>query len=483
VGFATPGISVGGLWSADNVWLGHTARRPAGDTRGDSEISVRITGATAISLRACIFNAGDLDVYVNGALQDPSGNGGAWATIPLAGSFDASATYYVTLKSRSNLWLDSSAFLILSGPNPTTSTPPDCGPQYVVSSLTARPYATQVAALTNIPNFPAYQAAGAQCTFHTDARILEARVNVTSSTNGIRLWMNPNGGGLRLMVDGAYQALDQLPLSGALGHLWRWVNIGAGLAPGQHVITLWVCSTISNEAYPPNIGAMDWYRVMFYGMAPDTTWAPPSAPAALVLGDSITYGMGVNDPTDADLDTSLGWFQQVTVAEDRAMVNWGIPGESVYDIVQNGAASKRILQYEYPQLLAALSGKSALYVWLGTNDITAGNLTPDQFQGCVSRLIGLIRSHNRTAEILFLGILHRANGTPNLLVDAYNAAIQAAVARSDSRVGFVKTADWIDPRTDLDADGVHPNLSGAAKIAAKWKSTILRVSATGVVTP
>ena len=88
----------------------------------------------------------------------------------------------------------------------------------------------------------------------------------------------------------------------------------------------------------------------------------------------------------------------------------------------------------------------------------------------MEQIISRLRVHNAYIHVLLAAIIPMASDRVSERIMRYNAGL-GALARSldtpGSRVMLVDQFQGFDPERDT-YDGLHPNESGARKMAAKW---------------
>ncbi len=199
------------------------------------------------------------------------------------------------------------------------------------------------------------------------------------------------------------------------------------------------------------------------------------------LGDSITNGAGwriyLQDLLKADGYT----FRMVGGRNDP------LQPEGVWSD-HGGSAGWTIGSFPYSQEFGGAdvdwigSRPELILLMIGANDMQWG-----QAQGAPERLGELLDKiwHDLPQVTIFVAQITpfqvggRVNDQPNgalinPMVDAYNAAIPAVVAKrvaAGKRAVVVDQHKGFDPATDL-KDKVHPNESGHHKIAARWMEAI-----------
>jgi hypothetical protein len=161
-----------------------------------------------------------------------------------------------------------------------------------------------------------------------------------------------------------------------------------------------------------------------------------------VIGDSIAWGQG-GDP---------GFVAVVTAnypAEHVTLANHAFP----YARVLNDMATQ--------VAVAASDNADTIITQLGTND------EADSFAVAYQSGLEALHVSNPNAKIYCMAPLNRSY-EPNRAVHSLSVrtAVTGAVAAGVPAV-YWDTEDWVIYPGDLNEDGVHPNTTGHAKIAAQ----------------
>lgn len=263
-----------------------------------------------------------------------------------------------------------------------------------------------------------------------------------ATTKSIRLWqynhLNPSR--LILLQDGKPIA-DVTPSNASAG--MDVVSLATGLS-GSH----------EYEIDPVQVGRPTY----IYALMVDRIDAVKhiALPLDVTYGDSLAQETG----TSAGLffDARRGDAYQIAKAAGHASLLVGFGGVGVSTFLRdNTSAATTIL----PVLPARV------FIWAGAADMRAAvELTT--FQAAYQQMLANFRTAlKRGQKIYCRGIPPEVNWVRERLT--YNAAIAAAVeAMGDPNIKYVNTDGWIDPRKGVDTDdGIHPNASGGAKIAAR----------------
>lgn len=136
-------------------------------------------------------------------------------------------------------------------------------------------------------------------------------------------------------------------------------------------------------------------------------------------------------------------------------------------VINHAVSGETIITHMDAQVVAAASdGASKIFIGLGTNDDNAGNMATLRAE--IEENIDELRASNASASLYWINVLPRwtdvGGGTE---VDKSN--IRAAIAASCAAKGVTCWDTYTDPWiTSADTtDGLHPNDTGRAKIAAR----------------
>jgi len=200
---------------------------------------------------------------------------------------------------------------------------------------------------------------------------------------------------------------------------------------------------------------------------------PPAVGAAvriMPLGDSITDGANVPGGYRIELWRRL-------VDRDRLAIDF-------VGSLKNGPASLRDPDHEghsgwrIDELAAQVDGWLArdrpeiVLLMIGTNDMLQ-DYAVDQAPTRLGALLDRIRLRVPRARVLVATVPPLGKPVWQARVTAYNAALPPIVetrAKAGAALSLVDVARGLTP-ADL-ADGVHPNASGYAKIAAAWYAAL-----------
>ncbi|MBT8193317.1 MAG: hypothetical protein KJP22_07950 [Acidimicrobiia bacterium] len=237
----------------------------------------------------------------------------------------------------------------------------------------------------------------------------------------------------------------------------------------------------------------------FFMLAAVIVVAPPEAVAAaplkiLLAGDSITEGSGGDTAYRCDLWDALGGAVDL-VGTRTDVEDCGTAGFDADHAAQGGITTADWVDTMGPAAFA-LDYDAAL-VHIGTNDVNGVNFDwtqayVDGLEVKYRQLIAGLRQNNPNVTIYlaqiipcsfgpdgsgFLGcdVTHEGgqdnNGQPVEGINDVWARIAGDSSTAASPIVLVDQTAGFN-LSDLKADGVHPNTSGKAKIAAKWAAAL-----------
>jgi len=183
--------------------------------------------------------------------------------------------------------------------------------------------------------------------------------------------------------------------------------------------------------------------------------AAPVPQTILFLGDSLTYGLGLDDPATQSYPALVQ--KKISAAGLNAkVVNAGLSGDT-------SAGGLRRVDW-------LLRQKVDIFVLaLGANDGLRG-IDPAVTEANLNSIIAKVKRDDPAATIILAGMM-----MPPILgadyVRAYDQVFPAVAARQ--KVTFIPfLLDGVGGHSDLNqADGIHPNATGAAIVASTvWKT-------------
>jgi hypothetical protein len=206
----------------------------------------------------------------------------------------------------------------------------------------------------------------------------------------------------------------------------------------------------------------------------------PAAGATLrimPLGDSITNGDYDGLPSHAGYRLDLWTRLSLTQGSSFVMVGSLQSGPSSIDRHEEGHPGYWIANPQDPSISISTYVNSwvtnnpsdVVLLMAGTNDIWGGSQTA---ASDLSSVIDVIVSRLPSATVLVGSI----PPSTQFNVTSFNSAIPTVVNSKVSQgknVRFVDTASVLNLATDMNADGVHPNLLGYNKLAYKWYNAIM----------
>ncbi len=439
-----PGAVYSGQWLDWVIPSGRAVRQWQGQ---NTQLDLVITGTELLML--CNYDAGQVTMQVSvdgGAFTPLAGNGGTWADVTVfSGLSDSPHAVTIKQTAGSTAWfyLDFNTAFTVSGAAPAIGAPPNAPAMIPLSGgrlLVEGGWNGQ--ALAGYSNPPV-----------SISSWMDAAVRLRAKCNALSVWMLLDGSKIKTQIDGVDGALltADPPVWAAGTPVYGWLQIMSGLDNAvEHEYSF-------SLAYSP-YGASAIHAVGLTGG--EISGVAGRRPVRIAFyGDSVTYGT-----TGTGNDSSLGYVHRVGFFTGRhgpfEIWNRAIPGTTVKD---SGAV-------RVSDLISA--APTQVVILYGTNDMTGvgGPETISEFQIAYSNMLAQIISGLTGAKIFCLGIMPRND----VAVDRqpWSAAIKAAVNGAGSKnLIFVPVEGWIDPATDT-ADGVHPNGSGYAKIAARLEGLL-----------
>jgi lysophospholipase L1-like esterase len=191
-------------------------------------------------------------------------------------------------------------------------------------------------------------------------------------------------------------------------------------------------------------------------------------PTILAFGDSITQGGGKQFPCYRqvlipELRKRGVAFTFIGPMEDAASAHAGYGGKSTKDLL---AISKEVYS-RYPADIVLIHS--------GHNSFSEDKPVPGIIRD-TEAIIDTIRGINPDATVLLAQVIPSGKLPKYSYIPELNrelASLATRLTRRGCRVVLVNQADGFDWRTDTLSDKVHPNASGAKKMAAKWMDALL----------
>ncbi|GAB3175491.1 hypothetical protein GCM10027059_49130 [Myceligenerans halotolerans] len=249
--------------------------------------------------------------------------------------------------------------------------------------------------------------------------------------------------------------------AGESARVFGFVGSGSTATPSQVSVNGTLCDGQTGPPPDPTSSPTD-----------DPT-TPPDDPARIMpLGDSITGSPGCwrgslwQHVTDAGHDVDFVGSQYAGCAPAGADLDHeGHGGALVTDVAANGQA-RAWLEQNTPDVVL---------MHFGTNDAWS-NVPPDRILDAYTSIVTDLRELNPDATVLVAQIIPLEPDASLGCTDCPQRAVNLnaeipgwAAGLSTDRSPIVVVDQWsgFDAATDTD-DGVHPNESGNAKIAARW---------------
>lgn len=203
-------------------------------------------------------------------------------------------------------------------------------------------------------------------------------------------------------------------------------------------------------------------------------------PFYLVLGDSIAYGSGLGNPTEAC------YGKIVADTNDYEYVNHSVPGHTTTNL---------IARLGQPEVIEALEKADIISISIGGNDFLLGNLMQLIFNAMVlndytpldniaakfyenfSTIIDIINEHNPDAVILMQTLYNPQSGylreTYQLAADRLNAEIRRFAENNPGEILIVDVGTALgDDPANFASDDIHPSANGNMIIAQEVLNTL-----------
>jgi lysophospholipase L1-like esterase len=209
---------------------------------------------------------------------------------------------------------------------------------------------------------------------------------------------------------------------------------------------------------------------------------PPGAgkdATIVAMGDSITFGIGDNLPSDNFQDGTLppGSYPPVLTSlyssqsgQDVLIANEGIPGDRSADGLVD--VNKIVGAYPLADYFLLLYGANDA----GFNVPGGAGLFPGQpgylgsFKANMQQMIDIIRNAGKTPVLA--KVLYQTNPAKDPLVRSYNQAINELVAQNNIPVTPPNFYDFFKTNTNRLSDGLHPNGAGYRSMAQLWRNAL-----------
>jgi lysophospholipase L1-like esterase len=315
--------------------------------------------------------------------------------------------------------------------------------------------APQITRPSDVPNF--YPVGTIPYSDYIAAEGVTGSASLYAAGNEQRYWSQPSGSGLRFAA------------TTTSVRLWMFNGFGTGaivlLQDGVEIasVTPAISSNYEVVALATGLSGTHEYEVKFISVSTaiyvnavlvDTLSASVHTPKQVdaYFGDSIVQGNALISQTDSRVMDPYILAQ----ATGRVSIRRGGSGAKVSTGLRDTTS----------QITGLSSIPSRVFCTGGVNDMITG-VPITTFRSDYQTMLSLIRAGLPSAKIYARGILSVGTSVANYAQrNAYNGAILAAVtAIGDTNIIFVNTDGWIDPATDT-SDGLHPNASGYAKMAA-----------------
>jgi lysophospholipase L1-like esterase len=251
------------------------------------------------------------------------------------------------------------------------------------------------------------------------------------------------------------------------------LELVAGLPTGKHELILFVrgMSEFEQRWTPPLVASTVFLGFSVTGGALVST-ARPQRLKLEFLGDSITEGVLVHDKGPAGQNTAPwrcdGARNYAALTAQKLGVEWRQVGfgRQGLTVGGNGGVPKAQQAFDWFYSRAPRDAWQADVVVInqGTND--RGTASGD-FASLYKSFLGIVRAGYPNAKIVALRPLVGDFGTE------IAAEVKARKDGGDSKVYYVDTGGWTSSGDFT--DGLHPNLSGSAKIADKLAAALMPI--------
>ena len=203
-------------------------------------------------------------------------------------------------------------------------------------------------------------------------------------------------------------------------------------------------------------------------------------PQYVVLGDSIAYGSGLSNPTEAV------YGKIVADTNGYAYRNYAVPGHTTGNLLR---------RLENETVSAAIGEADIISISIGGNNFLLSDLNGTLYDGIVKKdytrldeitasfsadlvtIVGTIRALNPDAAILLQTLYNPQSGYIGEVyqqgADRLNAAIRTYAQENPGEILVVEVAQALtDSGTDFAEDRIHPSAAGNEKIAAAVLQTL-----------
>ena len=203
-------------------------------------------------------------------------------------------------------------------------------------------------------------------------------------------------------------------------------------------------------------------------------------PRYVVLGDSIAYGSGLSNPTEAV------YGKIVADTDGYAYENYAVPGHTTGNLLR---------RMENETVSAAVSAADIISISIGGNNFLLGDINGLLYDGIVKQdftrleeitaafsadlatIVSTIRALNPDAAILLQTLYNPQTGYVGEVyqqgADRLNAAIRSYAQEHPGEILVVEVAQALtDSDRDFAADRIHPSAEGNEKIAVAVLQTL-----------
>lgn len=278
------------------------------------------------------------------------------------------------------------------------------------------------------------------------------RFKATCTSIYVWSYLGTSSGALRLIVDDDNTMGTKVTPTRVDIETWGWFG-WTGLDGGtEHTYTIMYAHDGTGGGDQPYIR-----EVLTVGGTMNSS-APATRNEAAFYGDSIT-----SDSAYYAGDHGLWWIQKFCTRRTNKTghVQVGIAGSAV----QNSISGANAGETRTNDIVNMTVAPFECFIQYGTNDANDAGYSAAAFRTAYDNMLTALVSGLPSTKFKCMGMFDRAAGTGQTNRPSVNTQISNAVtAQANANVTYINTDNWITPATDTD-DGLHPNATGAQKIA------------------